>query len=51
MVAYAQQWVSHIQAADTAPDGEVVHAKPEDLLKGLARPGDAVLCRFTAPTP
>jgi DNA helicase-2/ATP-dependent DNA helicase PcrA len=49
VVAYAQQWVQHITAADTAPEGEVVVPKPEAKLATLATPGDAVLCRFSAP--
>jgi superfamily I DNA/RNA helicase len=49
VVAYAKQWVSHIEAAPTAPDGEVrQNCDRKDLAK-LATPGDAVLCRFTAP--
>lgn len=48
VVAYSQQWVKHIQAADTAPEGEVVRKELKDLAK-LAVPGDAVLCRFNAP--
>lgn len=48
VVAYAQQWVSHIQAADSAPDGMVSEALASDLTK-LVSPGDAVLCRFNAP--
>ncbi len=46
VVTYAQQWVSHIHAADTAPEGIVRH-EPLDQLLTLARPGDAVLCRLT----
>lgn len=48
VVAYAQQWVNHIQAADTAPDGIVRDAELDDLRKE-ARPGDAVVCRYNAP--
>lgn len=48
VVAYAQQWVSHIQAADTAPEGSVIRDMIANLPK-VARPGDAVLCRFNAP--
>jgi DNA helicase-2/ATP-dependent DNA helicase PcrA len=48
IVAYAQQWVSHIQCADSAPEGLVEHAQVDQLSK-IAHPGDAVLCRFNAP--
>jgi superfamily I DNA/RNA helicase len=49
VVVYAQQWVSHIQAHDSAPEGEVIEAKDDTPLEVLVKPGDAVLCRFTAP--
>ena len=48
IVEYAHQWVSHIQAADSAPDGEVSEIKIEEL-GDHAVPGDAILCRFNAP--
>jgi len=48
VVEVAHKWVSHITAAETAPEGEVVDAPVADLKKH-ARPGDAVLCRFVAP--
>lgn len=48
VVAYAQQWVSHIQAADNAPEGIVSEGLAENLIN-LAVPGDAVICRFNAP--
>jgi DNA helicase-2/ATP-dependent DNA helicase PcrA len=48
VVAYSQQWVSHIQAAETAPDGVVSVAESKDI-ESLAKIGDAVLCRFNAP--
>lgn len=48
VVAYAQQWVQHIQAAETAPEGTVVQDSVGKLTE-VARPGDAVLCRFTKP--
>lgn len=47
VVEVAQQWVSHIEAHESAPDGVVTTS---DLpLDQLAKPGDAVLCRFNAP--
>lgn len=48
VVAYAQTWVNHIHAADTAPQGEVRIADVKDL-STIAAPGDAILCRFNAP--
>ena len=48
VVEYAHNWVSHIMAADTAPDGIVEHAEIANL-GSLAKPGDAILCRFNAP--
>lgn len=46
VVALAQQYVPDIEAADAAPEGTVgsIEELPEDLA-----PGDAVLCRNTAP--
>lgn len=48
VVKYAQQWVNHIQAAETAPEGLVREAQIEEL-HAEAKPGDAILCRFNAP--
>lgn len=48
VVKHAQQWVSHIQAHESAPEGTVRTAELKDLAK-TTEPGDAVLCRFTAP--
>lgn len=48
VVKYAQQWVSHIQAAPNAPEGVVAHWgkawSPEMFL-----PNDLVVCRKSAP--
>lgn len=49
VVAYAQNWVSHIQAADTAPEGKVETVDYQKLL-GQVKVGDAILSRFNAPT-
>lgn len=49
VVAYAQKWVKHITAADSAPQGSVREGSLVTDLLASARPGDAVLCRFTAP--
>lgn len=48
VVKFAQNWVNHIQAAETAPEGEKIESTL-DKLSETAKPGDAVLCRFTAP--
>lgn len=44
VVRVARQYVSHITAADSAPDGIVREADYSDLM--TARAGDFVLCRF-----
>jgi superfamily I DNA/RNA helicase len=59
VVKYVQQWVSHIQAADSAPEGEVVHYRsPKPPAGEKVKPwflveqptaNDAVLCRYTKP--
>lgn len=49
VVTYAQQWVNHIQAADTAPEGVVRNLDTLDQLYTEAQIGDAILCRFNAP--
>lgn len=48
VVKHAQTWVNHIEAADTAPEGSVERLEQSKLAEA-AKPGDAVLCRFTAP--
>ena len=48
VVKVAHQWVSHIQAADTAPDGIVRNVPIADLEKEV-KIGDAILCRYNAP--
>ena len=49
VVAAAQEYVQHIEAHPTAPDGAVRDAHEDDLLEfGLGK-SDAVLCRLTAP--
>lgn len=52
VVRFAQDYVSHIQAADTAPEGEVANLLEEQFAAlPLAElgPDAAVLCRNTAP--
>lgn len=48
VVAYSQQWVSHIHAHESAPDGIVREALLENLFAEV-EVGDAILCRFNAP--
>jgi len=48
VVAYAQQWVNHINAHESAPDGIVREALIENLFAEV-KVGDAILCRFNAP--
>lgn len=49
VVKYAQKWVNHIQAAETAPEGIVRDLDPEVKVSTEAKIGDAILCRFNAP--
>jgi DNA helicase II / ATP-dependent DNA helicase PcrA len=54
VVAFAQQWVSHIQPTDTAPEGKVEEMTHEDFMKPanletLKGAGSAILCRNNAP--
>ena len=48
VVKYAQQWVSHIQAADNAPEGKVEAIKAGWKLD-IFVPGDLIVCRKAAP--
>ena len=48
VVSYAQQWVNHINAHESAPDGIVRQALIENLFAEV-KVGDAILCRFNAP--
>ncbi len=48
VVRHAQQYVGHIQAHESAPEGTVDILNPV-LLGVTAKPGDAILCRFNAP--
>ncbi|PZU95526.1 MAG: hypothetical protein DI527_00525 [Chelatococcus sp.] len=50
VVAFAQQWVSHIEAHESAPEGKVSEIDMQGFLS-LADmgAGDAVLCRNTKP--
>ena len=48
VVKYAQQWVSHIQARDGAPDGVVEHHE-QDWEPDMFLPNDLVVCRKSAP--
>jgi DNA helicase-2/ATP-dependent DNA helicase PcrA len=51
VVSHAQNWVSHITAAPTAPQGEVVGMLDTEFVKQFANlgPQDAILCRNTKP--
>lgn len=50
VVERANEWVTHIQAADNAPDGIVDSQELETLIKEQAfSPKDAVICRKTKP--
>jgi DNA helicase-2/ATP-dependent DNA helicase PcrA len=51
VVEVARQWVSHITAADSAPEGVVRALNAADIRdwRGVFSAGDAVLCRNTAP--
>lgn len=51
VVAYAQQYVSHIKAADTAPEGEVIYIDPSKFWSGVygLTKHDAIICRNTKP--
>ncbi len=53
VVAYAHQWVSHIQAHETAPEGEVRPAHTEKDVPWynveVLSAKDAILCRYTRP--
>ncbi len=46
VVAHAQKWVSHIEAAETAPDGEVKEIQADTLLEQNLNRNDAILCRY-----
>jgi len=48
VVAHAQNWVSHIEAAPSAPEGRVVALGTNWSHKDF-RPGDMVVCRSTKP--
>lgn len=48
VVKYAQQWVSHIEASDTAEEGKVEHLGAGWDVEQFAA-GDLVVCRKTAP--
>lgn len=53
VVELARNWVSHIEAHDSAPDGEIINAKAEDVFGDKSTytftPDDVILCRNNAP--
>lgn len=48
VVNYAKQWVNHIEAHESAPDG-IVRDLGEKKVSEDAGPGDVILCRFNSP--
>jgi superfamily I DNA/RNA helicase len=48
IVKVANRWVSHIEAAESAPEGVVDSCEIQDLIN-LAGPQDAIICRNTKP--
>lgn len=48
VVATANEYVSHIKPAETAPEGKVLEMRYREMVQA-AQPGDAVICRFNAP--
>lgn len=48
VVKVAQQWVSHIQAHESAPEGEARDGTYHEMINNAAK-GDVILCRNTAP--
>lgn len=52
VVAFAQQWVHHIEAHETAPEGSVAASSMQELVAtatGMVDGSAAVLCRVTKP--
>ncbi len=51
VVSHARHWVSHITAADSAPEGSVSNVAMDEFLTTLTdlQPTDAILCRNTKP--
>lgn len=51
VVAFARQWVSHIEAHPDAPEGSVSNSTFEDMLKNkqMLNSTSAILCRNTRP--
>lgn len=45
VVKVAQEYVSHIEAGDTAPEGEVVELEYEKIIDEVVA-GDSILCRY-----
>lgn len=51
VVNYAQRWVPEIEAAETAPEGQVIDCQDgnESFHVGMLEPSDLVICRTSAP--
>lgn len=45
VVAVAREFVDHIEAHESAPQGEVITVDYKDIIEH-AKPGDAILCRY-----
>ena len=45
VVEHARQWVSHITAHESAPEGEVLSMEYDDDFFAMVQAGDAVICR------
>jgi len=49
VVRHAHQWVSHIEAHESAPEGKVTSISTEDFFKLKLDSSDAILCRNNKP--
>lgn len=49
VVKEAQRYVTHIEAHETAPDGDIETLRDVDDILSRVKAGDAVLCRFNRP--
>ena len=49
VIAHAKTYVNHIEAHESAIDGVVRNMLDAEKLIDVAKPGDAILCRFNAP--
>lgn len=49
VVDFARQWVNHIEAHETAPEGEILSMSFEDFLNAERSESSAILCRNVKP--